>query len=57
MGEAQSVDAREWFGNDELSVCPFCGKRAVPPQEDDVAVCLDCKAVWQLEDGAPQRIG
>jgi ribosomal protein L37AE/L43A len=57
MGEAPSVDARHWFGKDELSLCPFCGKRAVPRQEDDVSVCLECNAVWQIEDGEPTRIG
>jgi hypothetical protein len=49
--------ARNWFGKDELSLCPFCRKRAVPRQEDDVSVCLECNAVWQIEDGEPTRIG
>jgi ribosomal protein L37AE/L43A len=57
MGEALSVDARNWFDKDELAVCPFCGKRAAPRQDDDVSVCLECKAVWRLEDGQPKRIG
>jgi hypothetical protein len=57
MGEVQSIDARDWFGKDELAVCPFCGKRAAPPQDDVVSVCLECKAVWRIEDGEPTRIG
>jgi hypothetical protein len=58
MSTPVSSDPREWFGKDELAVCPFCGERAVPRQVDnDASVCLACKAVWRLEDGAPQRIG
>jgi ribosomal protein L37AE/L43A len=57
MGEAQAVDARDWFGKDELAVCPFCEKRAVPRQDDDVSVCLECNAVWRVKEGQPQRIG
>jgi ribosomal protein L37AE/L43A len=57
MGGAQSVDSRDSFDKDELAVCAFCGKRAVPRQDDDVSVCLECKAVWRIEDGEPTRIG
>ena len=57
MGGAQSVDSRDSFDKDELAVCAFCGKMAVPRQDDDVSVCLECKAVWRIEDGEPTRIG
>jgi hypothetical protein len=58
MSTPVSTDPREWFGKDELATCPFCGETAVPRQADeDVSVCLECKAVWRLENGQPKRIG
>jgi ribosomal protein L37AE/L43A len=58
MSTPTSSDPREWFAKDELAVCPFCGESAVPRQADDeVFVCLACKAIWRLEKDQAQRLG
>jgi hypothetical protein len=57
MSTPVSSDPREWFGKDELAVCPFCGERAVPREsQDEASVCLACKAVWRLENGEPKLV-
>jgi hypothetical protein len=49
------TDPRQWFREDELEICPFCGQRAVPATDSEVAVCLACEVAW-TKDGDPRPI-
>jgi hypothetical protein len=46
MSEPPSSDPLTWFSEDELDICPHCGKRAVPHTDDKAAVCLNCEVAW-----------
>jgi ribosomal protein L37AE/L43A len=52
---ALHTDPRQWFREDELEICPFCGQRAVPATDSEVAVCLACEVAW-TKDGDPRPI-
>ena len=35
-------ELKEWFGADELAVCPGCGAAAVATTDASSALCLEC---------------
>jgi len=49
------INPREWFREDELERCPFCGERAVPRTDAEAAVCLTCEVAW-IKDDEPQAL-
>jgi hypothetical protein len=54
----ERLNVLAWFSEDELKLCPYCGRRAAVPPEDGPSVCLACDAVWIETPGqAPERAG
>jgi hypothetical protein len=54
----EHLNVLAWFSEDELKLCPHCGRRAAVPPEDGPSVCLACEVVWIETPGqGPQRAG
>jgi transcription initiation factor TFIIIB Brf1 subunit/transcription initiation factor TFIIB len=50
----EGLDLRNWFHDDEMEVCPRCGRdSALPTRARELRVCLDCGLV----DSAGRRFG
>jgi hypothetical protein len=55
MDEPGAANLRDWFEENELDTCPFCGEKSAVWAESKIAVCLHCEVVW-VKDGEPRRL-